>query len=43
MLKDWHVNGLLPATVAEMEIIEQMREKKAFEDSLPPTTDEVSF
>jgi hypothetical protein len=27
--------------MAEMELIEQMREKRAFENALPPTSDEV--
>lgn len=31
----------LPASMAEMELIEQMREKRAFENALPPTSDEV--
>eukprot|EP01017_Pseudomicrothorax_dubius_P039014 TRINITY_DN5932_c0_g2_i4.p1 TRINITY_DN5932_c0_g2~~TRINITY_DN5932_c0_g2_i4.p1 ORF type:complete len:662 (+),score=209.52 TRINITY_DN5932_c0_g2_i4:124-2109(+) len=33
----------LPASVEEMELIEQMREKVAFEGALPPTSDEASF
>jgi hypothetical protein len=33
----------LPASMAEMEIIEQMREKRAFENALPPTSDEACF
>lgn len=33
----------LPATMAEMNLIEQMREKRAFEYSLPPTSDEACF
>ena len=35
-------NGL-PATMDEMYLIEQIREKRAFEDALPPTSDEHSF
>ena len=35
-------NGL-PASMAEMELIEQAREKRNFEESLPPTTDEACF
>lgn len=33
----------LPAGVAEVEMIERMRQKQAFERSLPPITDEASF
>ena len=33
----------LPASMAEMEMIEQMREKRAFENALPPTSDEACF
>lgn len=33
----------LPASMAEMELIEQMREKRAFEHALPPTSDEACF
>ena len=33
----------LPASMAEMELIEQMREKRAFENALPPTSDEACF
>lgn len=33
----------LPASMAEMELIEQMRDKRAFENALPPTSDEASF
>ena len=29
--------------MTEVEMIERAREKKAFENSLPPTTDEASF
>jgi hypothetical protein len=29
--------------MAEMELIEQMRDKRAFENALPPTSDEASF
>jgi hypothetical protein len=29
--------------MAQMELIEQMREKRAFENALPPTADEASF
>jgi hypothetical protein len=29
--------------MAEMDIIEQMREKRAFETALPPTSDEACF
>lgn len=33
----------LPASMAEMEVIESMREKRFFEDALPPTSDEACF
>ena len=33
----------LPASMTEMEIIELMREKRGFENALPPTSDEASF
>lgn len=33
----------LPASMAEMELIEQMRERRAFENALPPTSDEACF
>lgn len=33
----------LPASMAEMELIEQMREKRAFDNALPPTSDEACF
>lgn len=33
----------LPASLDEVNMIHRMREKKAFEDSLPPVTDEASF
>ena len=36
-------NKELPASMAEMELIEQMREKRAFENALPPTSDEACF
>jgi hypothetical protein len=35
-------NGL-PASLEEVNMIHRMREKKAFEGSLPPITDEASF
>lgn len=33
----------LPASMAELNLIQRMREKKAFEASLPPITDAASF
>lgn len=33
----------LPASMAEMDLIEQMREKRSFENALPPTSDEACF
>ena len=33
----------LPASMAEMDLIEQMREKRAFENALPPTSDQACF
>eukprot|EP00937_MAST-01D_sp_MAST-1D-sp2_P002485 g2485.t1 len=37
-----HAKGL-PASQAEVEMIERARQKRAFEASLPPITDEASF
>ena len=42
-IKDLFYGKGLPASMAEMELIEQMREKRAFENSLPPTSDEACF
>jgi len=36
-------NGQLPAGLREVEMIERARQKRAFEASLPPITDEVSL
>jgi hypothetical protein len=36
-------NKGLPASMTEMELIEQMREKRAFDNALPPTSDEACF
>lgn len=33
----------LPASMVEMELIEQMRDKRAFDNALPPTSDEACF
>ena len=33
----------LPASMVEMELIEQIREKRAFDNALPPTSDEACF
>jgi len=33
----------LPATLEEVNLVHRMREKRAFEESLPPITDEESF
>lgn len=33
----------LPASMIEMDLIEKMREHKAFHNALPPTSDEASF
>ena len=33
----------LPATMIEMDLIEKMRESKAFDNALPPTSDEACF
>jgi hypothetical protein len=35
-------NGL-PASMVEMDLIDQMRDKRAFENALPPTSDEACF
>lgn len=42
-IKDLFYGKGLPASMAEMELIEQMREKRAFENALPPTSDEACF
>jgi hypothetical protein len=42
-IKDFFYGKGLPASMAEMELIEQMREKRAFENALPPTSDEACF
>ena len=42
-IKDLFYSKGLPASMAEMELIEQMREKRAFENALPPTSDEACF
>ena len=39
----WHYGRGLPASMVEMELIEQMREKRSFENSLPLTSDETCF
>ena len=33
----------LPASMIEMDLIEKMREYKAFQNALPPTSDEACF
>ncbi len=33
----------LPASMTEMQLIEKKREKNAFENALPPTSDEACF
>jgi len=33
----------LPASMTEMELIDQAREKRAFQEALPPTSDEACF
>jgi hypothetical protein len=42
-IKDLIYGKGLPASMAEMELIEQMREKRAFDNALPPTSDEACF
>lgn len=42
-IKNFKFGSGLPASMAEMELIEQMREKRAFENALPPTSDEACF
>ena len=42
-IKDLMYGKGLPASMAEMELIEQMREKRAFDNALPPTSDEACF
>jgi len=38
-----HFGQGLPASMAEMEVIETLREKRAFDNALPPTSDEACF
>lgn len=38
-----HREGQLPAGLAEVELVERSRKKRAFEAALPPMTDEASF
>lgn len=38
-----HREGQLPAGLAEVELVERGRKKRAFEAALPPMTDEASF
>ena len=42
-IKDLIYGKGLPASMAEMELIDQMREKRAFDNALPPTSDEACF
>lgn len=42
-IKDLAYGRGLPASMAEMELIDQMREKRAFDNALPPTSDEACF
>lgn len=42
-IKDLMYGKGLPASMAEMELIDQMREKRAFDNALPPTSDEACF
>jgi len=40
-LKDFSYGKGLPVTMYEIELIEKAREKRAFNDALPPLSDEV--
>jgi len=42
-IKDLIYGKGLPASMAEMELIDQMREKRSFDNALPPTSDEACF
>jgi len=43
LIQNFKFGSGLPASMQEMELIEQMREKRAFEAALPPTSDEACF
>jgi len=40
-LKDFSYGKGLPVTMYEIELIEKAREKRSFNDALPPLSDEV--
>ena len=40
-IHDWKYGDKLPAGMEQMLTIDRMREKRKFEDALPPTSDEV--
>jgi len=42
-IKDLKFGQGLPAAMEEMELIANMREKRAFDYALPPTSDEACF
>lgn len=42
-LKEFSYGNGLPVTMHEIELIQKAREKRAFNDALPPLSDEVSF
>ncbi len=42
-LKDFSYGKGLPVTMYELELIEKAREKRAFNDALPPLSDEVGI
>lgn len=42
-IKDLIYGRGLPASMAEMDLIDGMRQKRAFENALPPTSDEACF
>ena len=42
-IKHYKYGSGLPATMIEMDLIEKMRESKAFDNALPPTSDEACF
>ncbi len=42
-ITNFKIGAGLPATMIEMELIDQMREKRTFGEALPPTSDEGCF
>ena len=42
-LKDFHYGNGLPVEMHDIELIAKAREKRAFNDALPPLSDEANF